>query len=270
MSTLAGKRVLVTGGASGIGLLIASRLAARGARLVLWARDETRLQDAARTIGGDVQVMAVDVSERVAVERAAVELGPIDVLVNNAGIVTGKPLLELAPEEIEATFGTNVLAHFWTLRAFLPGMIARDEGHVVTVASAASICALPRLADYSASKAAAFALDEALRLELARERSHVQTTVVCPFFIGTEMFRGVKTRFSFLLPILRPSDVADRIVDAVLHDRRRVVAPRIVALMWLVRLLPVRWFDAIAAFLGVTTSMDAFVGRRGPAGELPA
>ncbi len=262
MNDLAGKRVLVTGGSSGIGLLMASRFVARGASVVIWGTDQGRLDDAVRSMpGGDVAGMVVDVGDRLAVERAAAEVGPIDVLVNNAGIVKGKPLLELAPEDVEATFRTNVLACFWTLRAFLPGMVARDQGHVVTMSSAAGICALPKLADYSASKAAVFALDEALRVELRRAGSRVRTTVVCPFYIATGMFRGVTTRISFLLPILRPGYVADRVVAAVIRGRRRVVLPRVVALIWLLRLLPVRWFDAITAFLGVTASMDEFVGR---------
>jgi NAD(P)-dependent dehydrogenase (short-subunit alcohol dehydrogenase family) len=74
---------------------------------------------------------------------AAAALGPVHVLVNNAGIVSGKRLLDLSPEDIERTFRVNTLAHFWTLQAFLPAMIARDAGHVVTIASAAGFCAPP-------------------------------------------------------------------------------------------------------------------------------
>lgn len=264
MTAVAGKRVLVTGGSRGLGLEIASRLAGLGAEVILWARDPERLEAAARSLPGRASWRAVDVSDREAVKAAAAATlaeGPIDVLVNNAGVVAGKPLLELSDADIERTFQTNTLAHFWTLRAFLPAMLARGDGHVVTVASAAAVCAVPRLADYSASKAAAFALDEALRHELHRSRSRVRTTVVCPFYIDTGMFAGAKTRFSLLLPILAPGVVADRIVRAILHDRRRVVVPRIVAITWLARLLPVAWFDAIASVLGVTSSMDDFRGH---------
>jgi all-trans-retinol dehydrogenase (NAD+) len=187
----------------------------------------------------------------------------VDVLVNNAGVVVGKPILDLTPEEIERTFRINALAHFWTIKAFLPGMIAADSGHIVTMASAAGICAVPRLADYSASKAALIALDEALRLELRRARSHVRTTVVCPFYVATGMFAGAKTRWPLLLPILRPEDVAARVVGAIQNGRRRVIVPRIVGLTFLARLFPVHWFDAGASFLGVSASMDEFVGHAG-------
>lgn len=271
MTTIRGKRVLVTGGSRGIGRLVAERLASRGAHVVLWARnpgDLSRTADAIARSGGSVEWASVDVGDRVAVARAAAALkaegGPIDILVNNAGVVAGRSLLDLTDGQIEQTFRVNALAHFWTLRAFLPEMIARDGGHVVTISSAAATCGVPRLADYAATKSASFALDESVRLELRRLGSHVQTTVVCPFYVDTGMFEGVSTRFSLLLPILRPADVADRVVHAIEHDRRRVIMPRIVAVTWLARLLPVPWFDAIAAFLGVDRGMESFVGRNPP------
>src|SRR5207247_8346795 len=137
------------------------------------------------------------------------------ILINNAGVVSGKGLLEISEEAIQRTFDVNTLALFWTTRAFLPGMIARDRGHVVTIASAAGIVGTSRLVDYCASKHAAVGFNEALRLELKRQGNKVVTTVVCPFYISTGMFEGVKTRFPLLLPILEPQKVADRIVDAI-------------------------------------------------------
>ena len=246
-----------------MGFLIASALADRGAEVVLWDLDERELAKAASRIGPRASFAVVDVADRAAVLAAAAALGPVHVLVNNAGVVAGKPLLDLTPEDIERTFRINTLAHFWTLQAFLPAMIARDAGHVVSMASAAGICAVPRLADYSASKAAAIALDESLRLELRQAQSHVRTTVVCPFFVDTGMFAGAKTRWPLLLPILRPDDVAARVVRAIVEDRSRVIMPWTVVITFLARLLPVAWFDAIASFLGVTVSMDEFVGHAG-------
>jgi all-trans-retinol dehydrogenase (NAD+) len=157
----------------------------------------------------------------------------------------------------------NALALFWTTRAFLPGMIARDRGHVVTIASAAGIVGTSRLVDYCASKHAAVGFDEALRLELRRAGSHVKTTVVCPFYVSTGMFAGVKTRIPLLLPILDPDYVVNRIVEAVRRDRRRLILPRFVYLTWLVRILPVAVFDAVMEFFGVNKSMDEFTGRGG-------
>jgi all-trans-retinol dehydrogenase (NAD+) len=140
-------------------------------------------------------------------------------------------------------------------------MLERDRGHVVTVASAAGLVGTSRLTDYCASKHAAVGFDESLRLELKRQRSRVLTTVVCPFYVSTGMFEGVRTRFPSILPILEPEYVVDRIVHAIRKNRRRVVLPRVVATTYLGRLLPVPAFDALMEFLGVNRSMDEFRGR---------
>mgnify|MGYP003694031817 CR=1 FL=1 len=94
-------------------------------------------------------------------------------------------------------------------------MLARNSGHVVTIASAAGIVGISKMTDYCASKHAAVGFDESLRLELRRQAASVVTTVVCPFYISTGMFAGVRTRFPAILPILDPERVTDQIVDAI-------------------------------------------------------
>jgi all-trans-retinol dehydrogenase (NAD+) len=185
----------------------------------------------------------------------------VDVLVNNAGVVGGRPLLELSDAQIETTFAVNTLALFWTTRAFLPAMIERGSGHLVTIASASALIGVAKLSDYAASKWAAMGFDESLRAELRTLAPGVRTTVVCPYYVDTGMFRGVRSRFPRLLPILREEDVAAAIVRAVQRDRRRLVLPPLVGLLPLLRVLPVGAFDRIATFLGVNASMDAFRGR---------
>jgi len=268
MTDFRGKIVLITGAASGIGKLLAQRIAAQGARTVLWDIDATALRDLSeelRGLGHDVSSHLCDLSDREAVynraSRVIEQMGGVDVLINNAGVVTGKSILEAADEEILRTFEINVLAHFWTVRAFLPGMVERNSGHIVTVASAAGLAAAPRLSDYSASKFAAVGFDEALRLELKDLAPDVRTTVVCPFYVATGMFAGVKTRFPWLLPILPPEYAADRILDAIRKNRQRLIMPRFVLLAPPLRLLPPRWFDGLLGFFGVTRSMDEFSGR---------
>ena len=188
-------------------------------------------------------------------------MGGVDILFNNAGIVSGKPFLECSDNEIERSLAINLTAHIWTIRAFLPGMIEQGAGHLVTIASAAGIVGVAGLADYSASKFACFGLDEALRSEFRKRRQRIHTTVVCPYYINTGMFAGVKTRFSFLLPILKQERAAARIFKAVARRRSRLLMPPLVYTVWLLRLLPVRWFDFIADFLGINRSMDEFHGR---------
>ncbi|MCC6848410.1 MAG: SDR family oxidoreductase [Deltaproteobacteria bacterium] len=267
MSEIAGRRALITGAASGLGLLLARKLAARGAHVELWDVDATGLEAARRDLeaaGRSVEIDVCDLSSRAAIEAAAARVlvrGPIDVLINNAGVVTGKNLLDATPREIELTFDVNVLALFWTTRAFLPAMLARDRGHIVTIASAAGIVGISKMTDYCASKHAAVGFDESLRLELRRLGSRVVTTVVCPFYVGTGMFTGVQTRFPAILPILDPERVTDQIVEAIARDKRRLILPGVVRTAWLGRLLPVGLFDAMMDFLGVNRSMDHFTGR---------
>ena len=268
MSEFLNRRVLITGAASGIGRLMALRIAAKSGRLILWDVDEAHLAAVAAEIaaaGGQASVYACNLAERASIEataaRTLLDHGAVDVLINNAGIVDGKRLLEATDAEIERTFAVNTLALFRTARAFLPGMLEKGAGHIVTIASASGIAAVPRLADYSASKAAAIAFDEALRLELKHDGAPVKTTIVCPFYIRTGMFEGARTRFPLLLPILKPETVAGRIVRAIERGEARLVLPWFVRTAWLVRLLPIAWFDAVMGFFGITKSMDAFVGR---------
>ena len=265
---LSDRNVLITGASSGIGRLLAQKIAARGAHVILWDIDEGGLHELAAGLqqpGHRASVYRVDVSDRQAVYRAAgqvlAEAGPVDVLINNAGVVSGAPVLEASDEQVERTFDVNILAHFWTVRAFLPAMVERNSGHIVTIASAGGLIGAPKLTDYCASKFAAVGFDESLRLELKRQGLDIRTTVVCPFYANTGMFEGVKTRFSWLLPILDPGYVAGRIVGAIERDRRRLIMPRFVHATPLLRILPVSWFDALIGFFGVSRSMDEFTGR---------
>lgn len=275
MKDIRGQVALVTGGASGIGRLVTLALAERGAKVVAWDLNEAGLRDLeaeSATRNLSVVGMVCDVSDRAAVyakaEETAREVGAVDILVNNAGIVNGKPFLETPDERIVKTVDVNVLSNFWTVKAFLPGMIERNRGHLVTVASAAGIIGVTGLADYSAGKFAVFGFHEAMRMELRRRKSAVDTTVVCPFFIDTGMFEGVKTRFPMLLPILKSEYAAGRIVTALLKRRRRLLMPRFVYSVYLLRLLPVGLMDVAADFFGVNRAMDEFRGRAGARDDL--
>jgi len=268
MSEIAGRNVVITGAASGIGRLMALELAKKGGNVAGWDIDGPgldRLLGELQPLGGRPRVDVVDVSDRAGIYAAAAkvksELGAVDILVNNAGVVSGKRFLDLADEKIEKTLQVNTLALFWTAKAFLPEMIAANRGHLVTVASAAGTIGVSGLADYCASKFGAVGFDEAVRVEMKRIAPGVKTTVVCPYYIDTGMFDGVRTRFSFLLPILEADRVTRRIVRAIERDRPRVLMPFLVYLVPVLRLLPVGVFDAIAGMLGINVSMDHFTGR---------
>lgn len=271
MSEIRGSNILITGGASGIGRLMALEMAHQGGHLLLWDRNPDALETTCREIeaatGKRPRGYVCDVSRRSEVYDVAgsvlSEVGGVDILINNAGVVSGNYLLDIPDDKIEATFAVNALALFWMTKAFLPGMLQRGRGHIVTIASASSLIGVCRLSDYAASKWAAMGFDESLRVELQRTAPYLRTTVACPFYINTGMFSGVRSRFPRLLPLLEPQVVASRIVDAIRRDRTRVILPWSIRLLPLLRVLPTSLADAIASFLGVNSSMDEFTGRSG-------
>jgi all-trans-retinol dehydrogenase (NAD+) len=270
MTALAGKKVLITGVASGIGWLMAHKFAKKGATIIGWDIREdnlARLAEELRSTGAGHRMYTCDITQREGVyataERVLGEVGHVEILINNAGVVSGKRFLDLPDEQIERTVQVNTLALFWATRAFLPAMIAKNSGHVVTIASAAGLVGISGLADYCASKFGAVGFDEALRGELRKVAPRVKTTLVCPYYIDTGMFEGVRTRFPLLLPILGEEQVTERIVAAVQRDERLLVMPPLVRLVPMFRLLPVGIFDSIAELLGLNVSMDTFQGREG-------
>lgn len=270
MTQIGGRITLVTGGASGIGRLLALELARRGAVPVVWDVDEDRLSaslaDLERVSSGRARGYRCDVRDRddvaVAAKRVRDEVGDPMIVVNNAGVVSGARFLDLSDDVIRRTFDVNALALFWVTKEFLPAMVDANRGHVVTVASAAGLVGVARQTDYSASKHAAMGFDESLRVELHRIAPRVKTTVVCPYYVDTGMFEGVRTRVPLLLPILKQEQVALRIADAIATDRRVLVLPPIVRLIPVLRMLPPSVFDRIMDLFGVNVSMDHFVGHR--------
>ena len=268
MKDIRNKLILITGGASGIGRLMAFDFARRGGRVAAWdlnrAALDTLEKDAAAE-GFRMTGMVCDVSRREEVYRQAKALtaaeGPVDILVNNAGVVSGKPLLETSDEQIEKTLEVNTHSLFWTVKAFLPSMIERKSGHVVTIASAGGLIGVRGLADYCASKFAAVGFDESLRMELRRVKSPVRTTIACPFFIDTGMFDGIKSRFPLLLPVMKSEYAAGRIVRAVLKNKRRLVLPAFAKTALFLRAFPPVILDTVANFFGLSHAMDEFRGR---------
>jgi short-subunit dehydrogenase len=273
MTSFRDSTVLVTGAASGLGARLARAAAEQGATVVGWDRDGERLADVVedlRRVSPSSTGYSVDVTDREAVaalgRRVLHEVGPVDILVNNAGVISGKLLSELDDEAIERTFAVNALGLFWCTKAFLPTMLERRRGHVVTLASAAGLVGVVRQTDYSASKHAAVGFAESLRYELRRYAPEVQTTLVCPFYINTGMFDGASSRVPWLMPILDEARVVAKIISAIERNRRQLLMPPAVALLPVLRMLPVPVFDRMMDLLGVNTSMDEFVGRTAPVG----
>jgi all-trans-retinol dehydrogenase (NAD+) len=267
---LTGQRVLITGGASGLGRLLALKAAARGAHVVIWDLAEAGGQATAEEItssGGIATAMTVDVADREEVRQAAQRCGNVDVLINNAGVINGQRLLETSEDQISETLNVNTLALFWVTRAFLDGMISRGHGAVVTVASSAGLVGVPGLTDYAASKFAAFGFAEALRGELSQDRTGVTSLTVCPSHLDTAQFDGVSTRFPQLLPRLSASRVAEKILRGIERQRSQLIMPPLARTIPVARAMNVRHFDRMMAFFGTGTAMDAFRGRQALSGN---
>jgi NAD(P)-dependent dehydrogenase (short-subunit alcohol dehydrogenase family) len=186
-----GRRAVVTGGAAGIGLAVAQRLAQSGARVSLWDRDAQALSAASAAVGGGTLVEQVDIADENAVGRAAqatlAALGGIDVLVCSAGI-TGPnvPTWEYPPAEWRRVFDVNVHGLFYCNRALAPAMQRQDYGRIVNIASVAGKEGNPNAAAYSASKAAVIGLTKSLGKELAK--TNVRVNCVTPAAVRTAIF----------------------------------------------------------------------------------
>lgn len=259
--------VLITGGGSGLGRLLAQRLAKLGAIVVLWDINKSDLESSAnviRKLGGAAHTYVCNVSDREAVYKTASqvekEVGHVTMLINNAGIVAGKRLLELSDEAIIKTFQVNTLAHFWTTRAFLPYMMSANHGHIVTIASVSGLNGAVRLTDYCASKYAVVGFEESLRIELLTDGyDGINSTIVCPFYVNTGMFAGVE---SGKIPMLKPDYVVDEIVAAILTNEEVLIIPRIFSfLLFWKSIVPACVTVNFCHQIGVTRSMEKFHGR---------
>ncbi|MGE3841561.1 MAG: SDR family NAD(P)-dependent oxidoreductase [Vicinamibacterales bacterium] len=268
MRTLVGKRVLITGGASGIGKALAVRLARERARLLLADVNADQLASTTAELtrqGAEVQPLTVDVTSPEAILQLRDEVhrvgGPIDVLVNNAGVVFGGAFDKVPLERHFTTYRVNVLGLVAMTQAFLPDLIARPESHLVNMASASGLLGLPFGAVYASSKWAVIGFSESLRLELDMQgHRHVHVTIACPSYVTTGLFDGV--RAPFLTRMLTPEVLADRMTRAVLRDALWVRTPWLVKTGPLLKgILPTRLFYAVASALRVNTSMVEWKGR---------
>lgn len=228
--SFAGKLVLITGAGRGIGRQLALKFHSIGARLVLWDINIESVQKVVSEIqkdSGTAVPYACDVSKiddiKTVAGKVQREVGDIDVLVNNAGILHGGALLTLTEQDIRKTFDINILAYFWTCRQFLPQMINHNSGHIVNVASMAAKRGVAYLTDYAATKKAVEGFTEALMDEMRREGyDGIRFTTVYPLFVDTGMTRFAHDRLS---KILSPEEVAGAIVDGVQRNQSTVYIP---------------------------------------------
>jgi len=181
---LTGKVALITGGSRGLGLALAEEFTHQGARLVLCARYESELERARQKIvamGAEVLTIPCDITDREQVQRmvdqAATRFGQIDVLVNNAGIITVGPLQAQALKDFEESMAVMFWGTIYPTMAVLPTMLERQSGHIVNITSIGGKVSVPHLLPYASAKFAQVGFSEGLHAELAREGIHVLTVV---------------------------------------------------------------------------------------------
>ncbi len=252
---LTGKVVAITGGARGIGKATATALVRKGCRVAIGDLDLVLAEQTAAELGGGTVAVALDVTDRSSfaafLDEAERQLGPLDVVVNNAGIMPVTPFVEESVDSIQRQVDINLHGVIAGTQMAIERMGPRHNGHIVNIASQAGKGGVPGIATYSATKHAVVGLSEAVRTEL--RGSGVEVSCVMPTVVNTELTAGVGQR---LVQPVEAADVANEIVDALEVPRFDVWVPRFNGgLFKFIALLPRPWREALGRFMKVDKLM---------------
>ncbi|QYA26897.1 SDR family oxidoreductase [Gramella sp. MT6] len=260
--------VLITGGASGIGYLMARTSIQKGAsNIIILDIDESALKKTEADLSSsscNVLTIKTDITREDEIKAALSKIASagltVDILINNAGVVTGKNFADHSFQDIDRNMGVNAIAPMKLTLALLPEMIKRKKGHIVNISSAASMLSNPKMSVYCASKWAMTGWSDSLRIEMEKGNTGIKVLTVTPYYIDTGMFKGVR---SPVVPILKPDKVAGKIIKAIEKNKIILRTPWIIYTLPLVKgLLPKRMLDlVIGKLFGIYHSMDEFKGR---------
>jgi len=264
-----GKTVLITGACSGIGKLMAAKCLEKGAaQVIIWDINEAAIEATVRELSakGKAWGTRADISSPASVDAAysatQAACGDVDILINNAGIITNnKTFDEQTDADINRTFDINTKgAMFVTLR-YLKAMMQRGTGHICNITSSAGMLALPRMSLYASSKWAAIGWSESLRIEMERGKHPVKITTIAPYFINTGMFDGIRSFFK----IQEPEKVARKALRAIERNQGYRGIPFSEHFIRLMQgIFPYRLFNWVFGDIcGLYTVMDHFTGRTG-------
>lgn len=252
----------------GMGKSMAGLFMEEGSNVAIVDIKEGALAAASKELSpsGKIAAYVCDISNRAKVyelcEKTRKEFGKIDILINNAGIVSSCPFLQKSDEAIEKIIGVNLMSIFWTTKAFLPDMVSRGEGTVVNMASAGGLLGVPYISDYSASKFAVIGLTESLRqeMELAGQKK-IRFIYVCPNTVSTGMFDGAGAVKGTRM--LSPEDAARKIIEGIKKGRAMIGVPSSIYMLPVLKgILPAGVMDFICRALGIATCSKNMTGRK--------
>ena len=267
MNYIQGKTVLITGGASGIGKIMARLMLQRKATVLIWDINQNGIDATIKEFSshGNIYGFKVDISDIKQIQDTAKivksKIGVVDILINNAGIVVGKYFKDHSVNDIVKTMNINSNAPMHITMEFLNDMIVQNSGHICNIASLGGVISNPKMSVYAASKWAVIGWSDSLRLELTQMKKAVKVTTIMPYFINTGMFDGVKSK----IPILEPEATALTIVKAI--ERRKKILSIPGYLYRVTRLgqaiMSINFFDWFAGnILGIYNTMEHFTGRK--------
>lgn len=241
--------MMVTGASSGIGGALAVALAKRGAKLGLVARRAEALGEIARAVeaaGSRSLVLPADVRDadslRKAAEKLQSDLGPVDVLIANAGVGPTRNGSDLDAAEVSNVININVVGAANSVAAVIPEMVARGQGHLVAISSLAGYRGLPKSAAYCASKAAVSAFFESLRIDL--EPKGIVVTIIHPGFIKTPLTSGREAQMPFLMEL---DDAVQKIVRAIEKQKKSYAFPwQLATIVRAGMVMPIWMYDRIS------------------------
>ena len=270
MNNLKNKKVLITGGARGIGKQIAIEFAKYGSDIIICDLDKSCIE---KNNFQDIEKLGVscfgyhlDVTNYHEIikirEKILNDIGSIDILVNNAGVVFGGNFLDIPIEKHKITYDVNTQGIVNMLHVFLKDLIKQEESHIVNIASASGFTSLPSGTTYASSKAAVTSFSESLINELKQDNNnHVGMTIVCPAYVNTGMFDGVKE--PLFIPMLTPEKLAKKIIKAVRKNKRFVLEPAFIKFIPIIKALsPNSFFDFLGRILGGYSSMEFWKGHK--------
>lgn len=261
------KIVLITGGASGIGKIMARLMLAREAKVIIWDISQENIDATRNEFSNSKNLFSyqVDVSDVGQIQETAKmvkqEAGVVDVLINNAGIIVGKFFNEHAVADISRTMEINAMGPMYVTQEFLGDMIQQNSGHICNIASSGGLISNPKMSVYAASKWAVIGWSDSLRLEMKQMNKDVSITTILPYYIHTGMFEGVQSR----IPILEPEAAALTIVKAIEKNKKMITMPGYIyrVTRFAQAILPITVFDWFAGkVLGIYKTMEHFTGRK--------